>query len=230
MIFSLRISLPDLPGTLGRVAGAFGKGDVNILTLDVVDREDGMAIDDLRVEAPSGMQEALRRAAKEVPGFACEYVRPLEAFGHVLEPLELAALLEESASEALGRLVEHLPDTFGATWALVVDIAAGPERPVILAASLGAPSAARLPASWLDFSGLGAALGGGDGSGQPVAHASEDDGLEVAAALLDRPTAAVLLGRERGPRFRAAEVRHLGLLARIAAGIAARADSLVVIL
>ncbi|MGH2717862.1 MAG: ACT domain-containing protein, partial [Actinomycetota bacterium] len=54
LIFALRISLPDLPGTLGRVASAFGTGGVNILTMDVVDREDGTAIDDLRVEAPSG--------------------------------------------------------------------------------------------------------------------------------------------------------------------------------
>src|SRR3989440_6925884 len=153
MVFSLRVSLPDLPGMLGRVARAFGKGDVNILTLDVVDREDGMAIDDVRVEAPRGMQEALRRAAADVPGFLVEYVRPLEAFRHVLEPLELAALLEDSGSAALVRLVENLPHTFGATWALVVDVSAGADGPPEgLAASLGAPSAARLPASRLHFS------------------------------------------------------------------------------
>ena len=129
MIFSLRISLPDLPGMLGRVARAFGKGDVNILTLDVVDRNEGRAIDDVRVEAPRGMQEALRRAAADVPGFVVEYVRPLEAFRHVLEPLELAALLEESGPAALVRLVEHLPDTLGASWALVVDVSAGSAGP-----------------------------------------------------------------------------------------------------
>jgi ACT domain len=227
MVFSLRISLPDLPGTLGRVARAFGKGDVNILTLDVVDREDGMAIDDVRVEAPRGMQEALRRAAADVPGFAVEYVRPLEAFRHVLETLELAALLEDSGTAALARLVEHLPDTFGGTWALVVDVSAGAGGPPeVLAASLGAPSAARLPASWLDLSRLDPAQGGSEVASQPVPHHS-GSGLEVAAALLGRPSAAVFLGRERGPRFRASELRHLGLLARIAAAVAARSDSLI---
>jgi hypothetical protein len=227
MVFSLRISLPDLPGMLGRVARAFGKGDVNILTLDVVDREDGMAIDDVRVEAPRGMQEALRRAAADVPGFLVEYVRPLEAFRHVLEPLELAALLEDSSSAALVRLVENLPDTFGATWALVVDVSAeAGGRPEVLAASLGAPSAARLPASWLDFSLLDSLQGGGEVASRPVPHPT-DDGLEVAAALLDRPSTAVLLGRQRGPRFRPSELRHLGLLARIAAAVSARSDSLI---
>ncbi|HYR63047.1 MAG TPA: hypothetical protein VET24_10525 [Actinomycetota bacterium] len=227
MIFSLRISLPDLPGTLGRIASAFGKGSVNILTLDVIDREDGMAIDDLRVEAPRGMQEALRRAAADVPGFAVEYVRPLEAFRHVLEPLELAVLLEDSGSQAMVQLVEHLPDAFGATWAIVIDVSGSCDAPpAVLAASIGAPSAARLPAAWLDFSELVSPTFGKAGAGRPVPNCDDDD-LEVAAALVDRPCAAVLLGRERGPRFRASELRHLGLLARIAASVTARSDSLV---
>ena len=226
MVFSLRISLPDLPGMLGRVARAFGKGDVNILTLDVVDRKDGTAIDDVRVEAPRGMQEALRRAAADVPGFVVEYVRPLEAFRHVLEPLELAALLEESGPAALVQLVEHLPDTLGASWALVVDVSAGSAGPPeILAASLGAPSAARLPAAWLDFSLLDS-LGAGREVARQAPH-HRGDGLEVAAALLDRPSAAVVLGRQRGPRFRASELRHLGLLARIAAAVSVRSGTLI---
>ena len=226
MVFSLRISLPDLPGMLGRVARAFGKGDVNILTLDVVDRKDGTAVDDVRVEAPRGMQEALRRAASDVPGFVVEYVRPLEAFRHVLEPLELAALLEESGPAALVQLVEHLPDTLGASWALVVDVSAGSAGPPeILAASLGAPSAARLPAAWLDFSLLDS-LGAGREVARQAPH-HRGDGLEVAAALLDRPSAAVVVGRQRGPRFRASELRHLGLLARIAAAVSARSGSLI---
>jgi hypothetical protein len=214
MIFSLRISLPDLPGTLGRIASAFGKGGVNILTLDVVDREDGVAIDDVRVEAPHGMKEALRQAALDVPGFTVEYVRPHEAFRHVLEPLELAALLAEEGASAVASLVEHLSDAFGSSWAMVVDTSDGVARTV--SASLGAPSVQRLPAAWLDFSDL--AQAGMDGDSLPRPRAT-DAGLEVAAALLGAST-AVLLGREHGPRFRAAELVHLRLVSRIAASAA----------
>ena len=225
MIFTLRVSLPDRPGILGRVATAFGKGDVNILTLDVVDREDGVAVDDLRVEAPRGMQEALRRAAAEVPGFAVEYVRPLEAFRHVLEPLELAALLEDSEGEALARLVEHLPDTFGATWAIAVDVGTAP--PDVLAASMGAPSLSRLPEAWLDFGDLVVPPAGASSKGAALPRSRQGEGgLEVAAALLAGPSAAVLLGRKRGPRFRASELLHLRLLARMAAAAAGRPDAL----
>jgi hypothetical protein len=222
LIFSLRISLPDLPGTLGRVATAFGKGGVNILTLDVVDRENGVAIDALRVEAPSGMQEALRQAAKDVPGFAVEYVRPLEAFRHVLEPIELAALLAEGGGDAVATLIEHLSDAFAASWAIALDV--GGEAPVARAASLGAPSVSRLPADWLDLSDLddpggGVARSPRTGAALPRPRRTEQ-GLEVAAARLGSPSAAVLVGREHGPRFRAAELLHLRLVARIAASAA----------
>ena len=224
MIFGLRISLPDLPGTLGRVASAFGKGEVNILTLDVVDREDGVAIDDVRVEAPRGMQEALRQAAIDVPGFSVEYVRPLEAFRHVLEPLELAALLVECDDAAIPTLIEHVPDAFAATWAMAVDVSGSGPR--VLAASLGSPSVSRLPREWLDFSDLSRRPA--PSAGQPLPRARRTElghepgpGLEVAAALLDGPDVALLVGRERGPRFRAAELLHLRLVARIAASAAA---------
>jgi hypothetical protein len=222
MIFAMRISLPDLPGTLGKIATAFGRGGVNILTLDVVDQEDGIAVDDLRVEAPGGMQEALRRAAEQVPGFTVEYLRPVEAFGHVLEPLELAALLEDCGrGTSLATLVEHLPDAFGATWAMAVEASTSP--PEVLAASIGAPSVSRLPESWLD---LGDLLPSQDGKHPPSDDFPRsrrgEDGMEVTAALLGSPSAAVLVCRARGPRFRRSELLHLRLLARIAAAVEGR--------
>lgn len=231
MIFSLRVGVPDRPGMLGRIATAFGKGGVNILTLDVVDREDGMAIDDLRVEAPEGMKEALRQAALDVPGFSVEYVRPLEAFGHVLHPLELAALLASGGS-ALDSLVEHLPDAFGASWAMAVDTA--PSAPEVLVASIGAPSVPRLPAGWLDFSDLvevdasppAPDLAPARHPIRPIRPRRTDAGLEVAAALLGSPHCGVLLGRERGPVFRASELLHLRLLARIASSASGRSGAL----
>jgi hypothetical protein len=71
------------------------------------------------------------------------------------------------------------------------------------------------------------ALGGGREVAREAAPHHRGDGLEVAAALLDRPSAAVVLGRQRGPRFRASELRHLGLLARIAAAVSVRSATLI---
>ena len=54
MSFLLRVVLPDKPGSLGAVATALGNAGADILGVDVVERADGHAIDDLAVELPPG--------------------------------------------------------------------------------------------------------------------------------------------------------------------------------
>jgi hypothetical protein len=218
MLFTLRISLPDIPGTLGAVATAFGKGGANILTLDVIEREGGLAVDDLTIEAPEGMQEALRLAALEVPGLSVEELRPIDAFRDVMAPLDLAVALAEADDPGVKVLVDRLPEALWADWCLVLSV--GPAGLQVLGSSIGVPSIAemetpwipihrptRLPvAGWMPRSwrmGPGARMGQGK--------------FELAAAALSGPYSAVLVGRRKGPHFRDAELTQLGLLARIAA-------------
>ncbi|WP_167455087.1 ACT domain-containing protein, partial [Amycolatopsis kentuckyensis] len=54
MSFLIRVLLPDSPGTLGAVATALGTVGADILSVDVVERGSGVAVDDLVVELPSG--------------------------------------------------------------------------------------------------------------------------------------------------------------------------------
>ncbi|MDQ3402573.1 MAG: amino acid-binding protein, partial [Actinomycetota bacterium] len=54
MSFLIRVQLPDSPGVLGAVATALGAIGADILSVDVVERVGGTAIDDLVVELPSG--------------------------------------------------------------------------------------------------------------------------------------------------------------------------------
>ena len=56
MSFLIRVQLPDAPGTLGAVATALGAIGADILSVDVVERVGGTAIDDLVVELPSGLR------------------------------------------------------------------------------------------------------------------------------------------------------------------------------
>src|SRR5688572_21507958 len=74
MLYTLRVSLPDQPGVLGALALALGRRGVNIVTLDVIERTDGIAVDDLMVEAPEGTTEALRHAAEAVPSAFVEAI------------------------------------------------------------------------------------------------------------------------------------------------------------
>lgn len=50
--YLLRIELVDRPGSLGSLAVALGSVGADILSLDVVERAAGYAIDDLVIELP----------------------------------------------------------------------------------------------------------------------------------------------------------------------------------
>lgn len=220
MLFSLRISLPDRPGTLGAVATAFGQGGANILTLDIVE-SGGVAVDDLVVEAPEGMQEALRRAVEAVPGLVVEELRPVEAFQDYMSPLALAAALAEGSQPAMTTLIERLPEALRADWCIVLTSHGIGVK--VLASGLGAPSVTEIEAPWLPLDGPTRLLPAGWMPPSWIIGPASRDGqgkFELAAApLFDRST-AVLVGRRKGPQFRKSELEQLALLARVAAASA----------
>ncbi|MQB01701.1 MAG: ACT domain-containing protein [Actinobacteria bacterium] len=49
----LRVSLPDRPGALSAVAAALSRAGADIACLDVIDRGDGIAVDDICVTTAS---------------------------------------------------------------------------------------------------------------------------------------------------------------------------------
>ena len=67
--YLLRVQLDDRPGSLGSLAVALGSVGADILSLDVVERASGYAIDDLVVELPPGaMPDMLITAAEKLIG------------------------------------------------------------------------------------------------------------------------------------------------------------------
>ncbi|MDQ4145163.1 MAG: amino acid-binding protein [Actinomycetota bacterium] len=217
MLFTLRICIPDLPGTLGAVATAFGKGGANILTMDVVERDAGMAVDDMTIEAPEGMQEALRLAQLEVPGLVVEELRPVEAFRDFMAPLDLAAALAEAGESPVAMLVERLPEALWSDWCVVVS---GEKAGMtVIASSIGAPSLEGVKAPWLPLKGptrLPLADWMPSTWREGPAARSGQGKFDLAAAPFSEPSSAVMVGRRKGPQYRAAELTQLGLLARIA--------------
>ncbi|MBW3591275.1 MAG: amino acid-binding protein [Actinobacteria bacterium] len=227
MLFSLRISLPDRPGTLGLVASAFGRGGANILTLDVIGSEGDLAVDDLLVEAPQGLTRALLLAKEEVPGLVVEELTSHEAFHDRMSPLELATVLTETGGSPVQVLVERLPEALRAEWCAVVrGTGNGLE---VLGAGIGAPQLKGVCGSWLPLDGvrrlppadwmpsswtMGPGSKGGLGK------------FELAAAPLHEPSTVVMVARRDRPQFRKSELKELELLARIcAAGSRTRAIS-----
>lgn len=219
MLFTLRITIPDRPGTLGSVATAFGKGGANILTLDVVDNQSGVAVDDLLVEAPEGMQRALQIATQLVPGLVVEEVRPVEAFQDLMSPLELAAALSEAQQPrcVLDTLVERLPEALRSDWCVV--LSAGEPEVAVIASSLGAPSLAGVQSTWMPIDGARRLPPASWMPSSWTAGPAARDGLgkfELAAAPVFDASTVALIGRRRGPQYRNSELVEFGLVTRIA--------------
>ena len=148
--FVVRVWLPDRPGALGLVASRIGAVRGEIVGIEVMERGDGRAIDELVVELPDPTVLALLVGeVNAVDGVEVDDVRPAPAPRRDprLHTLETAAALigAGSATEVLSLLVEHTRLDLEADWAAVVD-AVGAVGAVVAAGAGPVPAAVRLSA------------------------------------------------------------------------------------
>lgn len=212
MSFLIRVQIPDSPGTLGAVATALGTVEADILSVDVVERGSGVAVDDLVVELPSGkLPDVLITAAESVDGVEVDAVRPYAGVLDTHRELELVERIAEQPGEGLDILAEGVPRVIRAGWSLVVSHTnAGVRR---LAASGAAPEAPVDDLPWMPLERATVL----DGDESWVPQTWQDLGTELAATPLGKPDRALLVGRPGGPMYRAAEVARLAHLAGIVA-------------
>ncbi len=123
----MRIWLPDAPGVLGAVAAEIGAMRGNVVGLEVLEREAGVAIDELVVELPDdpGAVEAVCRAVRNVPGAGVEEVTELLMAAPDREDTVLAAaagiLQAATPTAAMNALTGHLMGLFDLTWLALAD-------------------------------------------------------------------------------------------------------------
>ena len=209
MSYLLRVMLPDRPGSLGSLAVALGTVDADIISLDVVDRFDGVAVDDIVVEVPHGtFPDALITAAERLDGVMVDSLRP---FGGILDAhreLELIDAVAGAGAGASQLLADELPAALRVGWALVVEVTAD-TRCRLIARGESAPM-------WE----------GGEVSvlcGLERVTALDDDGVPTEWTAMDTSLAAaplnsghiLVVGRPGGPSFRPSEVARLGYLTGI---------------
>ncbi|UMP06634.1 amino acid-binding protein [Amycolatopsis sp. EV170708-02-1] len=212
MSFLIRVQLPDTPGTLGAVATALGTVGADILSVDVVERGGGVAIDDLVVEIPSGrLPDALITAAESVDGVEVDAVRPYAGVLDTHRELELVEEIAAQPATGLEILAEGVPRIIRAGWAVVVEHAeAGAIR---LASSNAAPETPITDLPWLPLERATIL----DAEEAWVPETWKELGTELAATPLGKPGKALLVARPGGPNFRAAEVARLAHFAGIVA-------------
>lgn len=212
--FLLRVQLEDRPGSLGSLAVALGSVGADILSLDVVERGEGYAVDDLVVDLAEGaMPDSLITAAEGLTGVRVETIRPYTGLLEAHRELELI----DHVAAAVGRpdklqvLVDEAPRVLRVGWCTVIEqTGTGPCR---IAGSPGAPETQAADTPWLPIS-RAAAL---DGEAGWVPRLWRDMNTTLAAAPLGDPGTAMVLGRPGGPHFRPSEVARLGYLAGIVA-------------
>lgn len=123
----MRIWLPDAPGVLGAVAAEIGAVQGNVVGLEVLEREAGVAIDELVVELPDepGSVDAVCRGVRNVPGVGVEVVTELTTEAKEREDTVLAAaaaiLQAATPTAAMNALSGHLMTLFDLTWLALAD-------------------------------------------------------------------------------------------------------------
>lgn len=127
MPFLLRVELPDVPGSLGRLASAIGLAGGDIEAIEIVEkRPDGTALDDVLLEVPQGtMPDSIVSACHTLDGVRVVWISRYHAGGNLFLDLEAVEELTANPEQALDRLVELVPVVFRADWAARVHRADG---------------------------------------------------------------------------------------------------------
>jgi hypothetical protein len=199
MPFLLRVELPDVPGSLGRVASAIGEAGGDIEAIEIVEKrhEQGTAVDDVLLEvAPGVMPDSIVSACTALDGVRVVWISRYAAGGNLILDLEAVEELTANPAGALDRLIDLLPVTFRAEWAARVRDSDG-----VVHATNGAPED-------LTFTSIGKA----------ARLETPDDNVHVGARLNKHEI--VVIGRRGGPEFLDSEVARLGHLVALAMSIA----------
>ena len=198
MPYLMRVELPDVPGSLGRVAGAIGEAGGDIEAIEIVEKRDGFAVDDVLLEIPTGtMPDSVVSACSTLDGVSVLWINRYAAGGNLFLDLEVVESLTEDPASARDRLVDLLPIAFRVDWA--ARVRPGADGVQVVHATDAAPET-------FDIDAVRA----------PVRLPGDEVYVECAAPLGDD---VVLMGRRGGPEFLDSELARLEHLLGLAVTI-----------
>lgn len=201
MPFLLRVELPDVPGSLGRVASAIGEAGGDIEAIEIIEkRGNGTVVDDVLLEtAPGAMPDSVVSACNRLDGVQVIWISRYAAGGSLILDLEAVEELTANPAQARNRLIDLLPATFRADWGARLRRGADGVADVVH----------RTPAApeefdWVDL--------------ERAERLEGDELFEIAGAPLGTGE-IVVIGRRGGPAILESEVARLGHLASLAVSI-----------
>jgi hypothetical protein len=202
MSYLLRVQLPDVPGSLGRLATAIGTAGGNIDAIEIVSRGDGFAIDDVFLAADTTvMPDSIVSACQLLDGVEVLWISRYAAGTNLFLDLEAVEAMTQVPAGAADTLVDLVPQVFRADWGV----------------------RARRNGSGLEVEHRTSAAPKQLPDGTPwpsdgVADAAIGDLLLLAAPL--GADEAVVIARRGGPEFMDSELARLRHLAQLAGSIA----------
>lgn len=198
MIYLLRVELPDVPGSLGRVASAIGEAGGDIEAIEVVEKRDDLAVDDVLVEIASGtMPDSIVSACSVLDGVSVLWISRYAAGGNLFLDLEVVEALTEDPETVRDRIADLLLVSFRCDW--VALLRADGDNVRILHATEAAPTRF----TWTPLT-------------VPTRLPGDDVYVECAAPYGDD---LVAMGRRGGPDFLDSELARLGHLLGLATTI-----------
>ncbi|HET7311992.1 MAG TPA: ACT domain-containing protein [Mycobacteriales bacterium] len=195
----LRVSLADRPGSLAALTAALSRAGANVMSVTVLERDQGRAVDDLLLDWPYGRPwHEITRAVEDCAGLRIHGLRHVAIAADTSE-LDLIRQAAEQPQRAIETVIDGLPHVLLADWAVAFD-RASPALPLLT--TPGAPTP--LPKTVPSFD-------------RPRAMTVGHDALILAA--LSQSTMRVLVGRYEGPAFTSSEVDRCAALLEVTASV-----------
>jgi hypothetical protein len=201
MSYLLRVQLPDVPGSLGRLATAIGSAGGNIDAIEIVSRGHGFAIDDVFLAADTAvMPDSIVSACQQLDGVEVLWISRYAAGTNLFLDLEAVEAMTQTPKKAADTLVDLVPQVFRADWG--VRARRNGSGLEVLHRTSAAPKELPEETPW-------PADGAADGA--------LDELLMLAVAL--GPDEAVVIARRGGPEFMDSELARLRHLVQLAGSI-----------
>ena len=207
MSYLLRVALPDVPGSLGRLASAIGTAGGNIDAIEIVERRDGVAVDDVFLAPDQGvMVDSIISACNALPDVEVLWISRYGAGSNITRDLEVVEAMTARPDSASNTLVELLPATFVVDWA--VRVGREGDTGKVLHGSPAAPSELPEGMPWPEDIVRGRRL-----------EVPGDTGDWLVAGCSIGPDELIVIARRGGPEILDSEIARLCHLAALAQSI-----------
>lgn len=207
MSYLLRVELPDIPGSLGRLATAIGEAGANIDAIEIVGKDPtgGFAIDDVFIAADGIMPDSIVSACTALDGVSVLWISRYAAGGNLFLDLEAVEQMTQDPATAVEKLVDAVPEVFRVDWGM--HMTRSGDGAAIVHGTVSAPTEVPNGVRWPE-----------NLEKAQVIEVDEWSELVVAASPLNADE-LVVVGRRGGPVFLDSEIARLAHLVAMAASL-----------